>query len=110
MTQQTYEEPPIQLFEFRFVVGTARIVIGYPRQRFVRVDAITGEPDKDQAWEIGGDMLEAMDLGDDALPCWSVTYGQDAKITEYTLYYYNDLIAGWCTLLMIPIGGPIPGP
>ena len=103
------QEEPIQLFEFRLLVGCARIVVGYPRQRFVRVNATTGEPDKDQAWEIGGDMLEAMDLGDDIFPCWNTTYYSNGVI-EYTMYHYNDVLAGSCTLTMIPIGGPIPGP
>lgn len=102
------EGSPIQLFEFRLIVGSARIVIGHPRQRFLRVDSTTGEPDKEQAWEIGGDMLEAMDLGDDALPCWSTNRYSNGLI-EYTMYHYNDVLAGWCALTMIPISGAVPG-
>ena len=100
MTALQSEESQILLFEFRLLVGAAaRIVIGHPQQRFVRVNAITKEPDKDHAWEIGGDMLEAMELADDALPCWNINRYSDGSV-EYILYQSNDVLAEWCALTM----------
>ena len=91
----------LRVFEFRLVVGAARILIGVPRQRFVRVVNEAGEPESDHAWEIGGDVLEAMQIEDDVTPCW------DAKVlangaTEYVIYRFNDTLAGPCELLLVP--------
>jgi hypothetical protein len=96
------ESPQLRVFEFRLIVGAARIVIGVPRQRFVRVNA-AGEPEPDHAWEIGGDVLEALQIEDDVIPCWNVIKYTNG-VTEYVIYRINDCLAGWCELTLIPLG------
>jgi len=93
----------LRVFEFRLVVGAARILIGVPRQRFVRVVNTAGEPEPDHAWEIGGDVLEAMQIEDEVTSCWNIVKYTNG-ITEYIIFRFNDTLAGPCEMTLLPLG------
>ena len=85
----------LQLFEFNSIVGDDRLLIGTLCQRFIRVNK-NGFPDSNQIWEIGGDMLEILEI-DDAVQCWDIYVNNGC--VEYTCYRYNDRLFGVCEIV-----------